>query len=675
MSFLDFGREICCVLPNAERREWLVTNGLGGYASGTIAGLNTRCYHGLLIAALDPPRERTLLLTKLDETVTYDGGLYLLYTNRWGNGHLEPTGFQHLERFRLEGTTPVWSFACADALLEKRVWMQPEANTTYIRYDLRRAGAPLALSVKAIINYRDHHGNTYAGDWQMDVEPVAHGLRVRPFAGATCLYLLSDQAEAIPQHEWYREYFLSVEDYRGLDPMDDNLYAGQFHATLHPGESLTLVASTDGSPKLDGLLAYTERQAHERRLVAQAGIVSATDGTGMHSAMSAAVEHLVLAADQLIVHRSLPDASCGRTVIAGYPWFGDWGRDTMVSLPGLTLATGRPEIASLILRTFARFVDQGMLPNRFPDVGEAPEYNTADATLWYFEAIRAYYDATGDDDLLQELFPVLQDIIAWHQRGTRYHIQMDPNDGLLHAGEDGVQLTWMDAKVGDWVATPRIGKPVEINALWYHALSVLADFARRLGNPAATYEALRDRARTGFARFWSDDHGYCYDVIDGDGNDPALRPNQLLAVSLPHSPLSSKQQRAVVNVCARSLLTSHGLRSLAPDDLAYASHYGGGVRERDGAYHQGTVWSWLMGPFISAHFRVYGDREAARSFLVPFIYHLRDHGLGSVSEIFDGDPPFAPRGCIAQAWGVAELLRVWKELGDLTGAGESDVTQ
>ncbi|MBC8449627.1 MAG: amylo-alpha-1,6-glucosidase [Chloroflexi bacterium] len=677
---IDFGREVCGNMALSAKREWLVTNGIGGYASGTVAGLLTRRYHGLLIAALKPPLGRTLLLTKLDETATYDGHAYPLFANRWAvpipslcheRGRewdgVEPIGFHHLQRFHLEGTTPVWTFACADALLEKRVWMQPGANTTYIRYDLRRAAAPLALSVKAVVNHRDHHGNTYAGDWQMHVEPLARGLQVTAFDKAAPFYLLcpelrpepteglakglSDRAEAMPQHEWYREYFLSIERCRGLDALDDNLYAGHFRAVLHPGESLTLVASTEATPNLDSASAYAERQEHEQRMVTQSGLTDAPP----------CVQHLVLAADQFIVRRPLPDEPGGRSVIAGYHWFGDWGRDTMISLTGLTLVTGRHDVAARILRTFAHFVDQGMLPNRFPDGDESPEYNTVDATLWYFEAIRAYHAATNDDALVRGLFPVLQEIIEWHQRGTRYNIRMDPADALLYAGEQGVQLTWMDAKVGDWVVTPRIGKPVEINALWYNALRIMADFARLLGEPADGYEALAERACSGFARFWNEAAGCCYDLLDGpEGNDPALRPNQLFAVSLPHSPLTSRQQRGVVDACARHLLTSHGLRSLAPHDPAYIGHYGGDQRQRDAAYHQGTVWGWLIGPFVSAHLRVYGDRELARSFLKPLIQHLTDHGVGSISEIFDGDPPFTPRGCIAQAWSVAEVLRAWQ---------------
>jgi predicted glycogen debranching enzyme len=301
-----------------------------------------------------------------------------------------------------------------------------------------------------------------------------------------------------------------------------------------------------------------------------------------------------------------------------------------------------------------------MLPNRFPDAGEAPEYNTVDATLWFVEAVRACIEATGDDVLLGRLFPVLEDIIAWHETGTRYHIQVDPHDLLLYAGEPGVQLTWMDAKIGDRVVTPRIGKPVEVNALWYHALCTMAGFARRLGKSATPYKREAERVRAGFARFWNPEAGSCYDVIDApDGDEIALRPNQLFAVSLLHSPLDPARQQAIVDTCARRLLTSHGLRSLAPDDPAYAGHYGGDSRQRDAIYHQGTVWGWLIGPFVEAHLRVYGDPAQARSFLLPLLQHLTDHGLGSVSEIFDGDAPFAPRGCFAQAWSVAEVLRAW----------------
>ncbi|MGC9349003.1 MAG: amylo-alpha-1,6-glucosidase [Anaerolineae bacterium] len=652
---LEFGREVCGDLGVAEQREWLVTNGLGGYASGTVAGLLTRRYHGLLVAALSPPRNRVLLLTRLDETATYAGVTYPLFANRWSGGVVDPNGYEYLERFHMEGTTPVWSYAIGDALIEKRIWMEPGANTTYVRYALRRATAPLELAVKALVNHRDHHGNTRAGTLDLDVASIPDGVHVGPD-----LYLLSSNAVATTASEWYRGYWLSQEAYRGLDAADDHLYAARFDVRLAPGDAVTLVAGVAPADK-DGEAAWTRRQAYEAELVRRSSMDAAPDR----------VRHLVLAADQFIVRRraaedagersaeALPDDR--RSVIAGYPWFGDWGRDTMISLPGLALATGRPEVAAAILRTYADFVDQGMLPNRFPERGEVPEYNTVDATLWYFEATRAYHAETGDDALLRELYPVLQEIIRRHVEGTRYGIRMDPEDGLLASGEPGVQLTWMDAKVGDWVVTPRTGKAVEINALWYNALRTMVGFARALGEDGASYEELADRAQAGFSRFWNKALGYCYDVVDAPtGDDASLRPNQLLAASLHYSPLDNDQRRAIVDACARHLLTSHGLRSLAPSDPAYTGHYGGDQRRRDAAYHQGTVWAWLLGPFVDAHLRVYGDRALARSFLRPILDHVSGACVGSISEIFDGDPPFAPRGCIAQAWSVAEVLRAWQ---------------
>ncbi len=656
VPYVDLGRDICGDLPAAEQREWLVTNGIGGFASGTVAGLQTRRYHGLLVAALKPPLGRTLLVAKLEETATCEGHAYPLGTNRWMGGALAPQGFRHIERFRLEGTMPVWTCALADARLEKRIWMQQGANTTYVEYRLVGASRPIQLEIKALVNYRDYHSSTHAGDWQMNIEPTEHGLRVTAFEGATPFYLLSAKATGEPAHAWYRNFELAVESYRGLDEHEDHLHAGTFRATLEPGESLTLVCSTDAKPELEGRAAWEAHLAEEQSLL---GGWAAGQPSLVEQA-PAWVRQLILAANQFVVKRPLADEPDARSVIAGYHWFGDWGRDTMIALPGLTLATGRLDIARSILRTFARFLNQGMLPNVFPDAGETPEYNTVDATLWYFEAIRQYYAATRDAQLLRELFPVLAEIVDWHVRGTRYNIHVDPTDGLLYAGQPGVQLTWMDAKVGDWVVTPRIGKPIEVNALWLNALVTMVQFARALNRPTGSYESMAKRARAGFQRFWNDVAGYCFDVLDGpDGNDPALRPNQIFTVSLPESSLTAEQQRAVVDTCARHLVTSHGLRSLAADQPGYQGHYAGSPRERDAAYHQGTVWGWLLGPFALAHLRVYDDPERAAAFLEPMAHHLKTHGLGSASEIFDGDAPFTPRGCIAQAWSVAELLRAW----------------
>ncbi|HEX9900589.1 MAG TPA: amylo-alpha-1,6-glucosidase [Candidatus Methylomirabilis sp.] len=669
-AILNWGREICGNLATAESREWLCTNGIGGYASGTVSGLLTRRYHGLLVAALKPPLGRTLLVAKLDETVEYDGLRRPFSSNRWADGSVDPHGYREIERFRLEGTTPVWTYACADMLLEKRIWMEPGANTTYVQYRLLRAGGPVRLELKALVNYRDYHFMTRGDGWYMRVEAVPSGLRVVAFEGAQPFMLLAKGAEVQPFHDWYRGFDLAVERGRGLDSREDHLHAGTFRTSLSPGDSLTLVCSTEGAPSLDGSAAGERRLRYEEDLVAQwrKAQPAAKQAPGW-------IEQLVLAADQFVVRRPLPDDQDGQpsgplegraegmSIIAGYHWFGDWGRDTMISLPGLSISTGRPDVAKRILTTFARFVNQGMLPNRFPDAGEAPEYNTVDATLWYFEAIRATHAATGDDALLGQLFPVLEEIVRWHRKGTRYGIGEDPTDGLLRSGEPGVQLTWMDAKIGDWVVTPRTGKAVEINALWYNALRSMATFARRLDKPVEPWTRLADRVQSSFGRFWNEAGGSCYDVIDGpEGDDPTLRPNQILAVSLPESPLTPERQRRVVDACARHLLASFGLRSLAPGHPQYRGRYLGGPQDRDAAYHQGPVWGWLLGPFALAHLKAYGDREVARSFLEPLAHHLADYGVGSIAEIFDGDPPFTPRGCIAQGWSVSETLRAWMEI-------------
>jgi predicted glycogen debranching enzyme len=657
---IQFGREICGEEDLAESREWLVTNGIGGYASGTVAGSQTRRYHGLLVAALQPPLGRTQLVSAIDEIVHYAGTDYFLATHRWASGTVDPKGFLLVEDFHLEGTKPVWSYALADALLEKRVWMRQGENTTYIQYTLVRGSSAVDLDLKALVNYRDFHLLTHAGDWRMKIEPVVHGIQVQAFAGATPFYLKSSSLACEPHHEWYLGCYFREETARGLEDREDRLFAALFRAKLQVGASVTLVATTDANALLDGETTAAQRANYEMKLF--------TAWQEKHEALAAEAPswlwQLILAADQFIVKRSLPEEPDGRSIIAGYHWFGDWGRDTMVALPGLTLATGRAEVAKQILLAFSRYVDGGMLPNNFPDAGGQPEYNTVDAALWYFESLRQYFEYAQDLAALQKLFPVLAEIIDAHVKGTRYNIHVDAADGLLFAGGPGLQLTWMDAKIGDCVVTPRTGKPVEVNALWINALETMAQFARLLGKPGEGYEILAAKAAKSFQKFWNAERGCCYDVIGvpGVGNDSSLRPNQIFAVSLPGNLLTLEQQKSVVDVCARHLLTSHGLRSLAPGEPGYTGHYGGGPRDRDGAYHQGTVWGWLLGPFALAHFRVHQDREAALRFLEPLGRQIYTSGLGTLSEIFDGDAPFTPRGCIAQAWTVAEVLRAWQEL-------------
>jgi len=656
-----FDRSVCNDFAAASSREWLVTNAIGGYASGTIAGCATRRYHGILLAALQPPVGRTQLVAALDEIVDYSGASYELATHEWASGALTPHGFQLIESFRLDGTIPTWIYAVGDARFEKRIWMRQGKNTTYARYTLLNASSPVQFQAKALVNYRDFHGATHAGDWRMRIEAANRGVGVLAYDGAVPFYLLSADAAVEPQHVWYRDCFFQAERDRGLEDHEDHLFAAQFHATMEPGNSIALVFTTDETTLLDGASALAEQHAHDSGILE---IFSNSFSATETDSLPASIRQLALAADQFIVKRAIPGNSNGHSIIAGFHWFGDWGRDTMIALPGLTLATSHAEIARQVLLAFSRFVDAGMLPNNFPDAGGGPEYNTIDAALWYFEAVRQYVQAARDTVTLEKLFPILAGIVEAHVSGTRYNIHVDPTDGLLYGGTPGVQLTWMDAKIGDWVVTPRTGKPVEINALWINALESMAQFADTLRLPATRYESLSAAAKAGFSKFWNSNRGCCYDVIDspGIGNDAALRPNQILAVSLPLSPLTAEHQKSVVDICRAELLTPVGLRSLGPNEPGYIAHYQGGPRERDAAYHQGTAWGWLLGPFALAHFRVYKDKSVARSFLEPQTEAINAYGLGSLAEIYDAESPFTPRGCIAQAWTVAEFLRAWKFL-------------
>jgi predicted glycogen debranching enzyme len=642
-----FERDALQELEFSARREWLVTNGIGGFACGTIAGINTRRYHGLLVASLEPPVQRTLLLAKLDVTATYRGSSCSLATNEFADGTITPSGFVHLDSFTLDGQLPVWTWLIGDALVEQRVWMAHGQNTTYVSFRLIRASEAVQLEFAPLCAYRDFHSH-HRGYRDTLVTAVDGGIRVDSYYGAVPYRLLSDRGEWQVAPEWYWSFKHRIESSRGLDDIEDLVCPARLRLALEPGTAATIVATSEPTEPLPSSASLKAEQARQHELSK-----AAPDDI--------AVRQLVLAADQFVVARQ-----DGSTVIAGYPWFSDWGRDTMIALPGLTLATGRHDIAATIIRTFARFVSDGMLPNLFPDAGHSPEYNTVDATLWYFVAIDEYLRATNDRALLEEIYPTLRNIVRCHQRGTRYSIQIDPNDGLLRAGEPGVQLTWMDAKVGDWVVTPRIGKPVEINALWFNVLMIMRDCATRLGDADAATEyaaAAKRTARSFGERFWFAAGGYLYDVVDSpQGNDDSLRPNQIFAVSLRHCVLDDDRARSVVDVCARYLWTPVGLRSLAPHASGYAGSYAGGPRERDAVYHQGTVWSWLLGPFVCAHYRVYGDLAQARTYLDGIRSHLRDACVGQVSEIFDGDPPFTAAGCFAQAWGVAEILRAWGEL-------------
>jgi len=641
MTMRRLGRPDCTDLGVAERREWLVANGRGSYAMGTVAGTLTRSYHGLLIAALEPPVARRLLVPTVQLEVQYRGTAYALATNRWSAGGRVPEGWRFLESFAVVDGVPTWTYALGDAELEVAVAMPYGLDRTALALRVVRAVEPVRWTARVLVADRDHHGGGLPEPDRFRVEVDGDRAAVALPNCGRVLHVAVPGAVLSPRRDRWSGFFLSRESERGLNPIDDYLYAVDARLTLAPGERGGLVVGLEP----DGDAAPAIVDAARARGAALAA--------GESDALCA---QLAVAADAFVVVAA-PGGPSRSTIIAGYPWFSDWGRDTMIALPGLLIANGRGEVAEAIVRGFAPFVDGGMLPNVFPDAGSAPEYNTVDAALWYAEAIRACAAATRDPQFARDLFPVLRAIVAGYSDGTRYGIGVDPVDGLLRAGVAGVQLTWMDAKVGDWVITPRIGKPVEINALWFAALKTTAHFAEHCAADPQPFEDAAARVADAFERFWNDERGCCFDVIDGpDGNDPAIRPNQLFAVALAPELLSPERARAVVDVCVRDLWTPVGLRTLAPSDPAYVGHYGGDQIARDRAYHQGTVWPWLLGALVQAHLNVYDDPVLARAFIAPLADALDGYGIGTLGEIFDGDPPHAPGGTIAQAWSVGELI-------------------
>ena len=631
-------------------REWLATSGIGGFACGTIAGLLTRRYHGLLVASLAPPLARRLFVTKFDESATYDGRGYALGTNRYRDGTLDPTGYTHIGRFEVAGTMPVWTFELDDAVVEKCVWMEYGENTTYVRYTFVRGRSAVELSVRAFTNDRDFHDTTRASAVAPVVTNIADGFRVDAFERATPVYVTAAGATFAAENVWYRDFLLVRERERGLDDSEDHFCPGSFAIRLQPGESVTFVASL----RADAEPAHALERSRERDAMLRAAYARAHPAT----VAPAWIDRLVLAADRFVVTRATAGVA-GMTIIAGYPWFGDWGRDTMIALPGLLLATGRAAIAREILATFARFVDGGMLPNALPEPGEPLAYNTVDAALWYIEAVAAYRKATGDAAFVASIFTQLESIADATIAGTRFGIRVD-SDGLVYAGTQNTQLTWMDARVDGIAVTPRVGKPIEISALWYNALMRLAELAPDAGRDASRFLAFADTTRASFERFWNAATEYPYDVIDGpDGDDAAIRPNAIFAVSLEHSPFSRERARSIVTTCTSMLYARTALRSLAPGDAHYRAHYGGSPAERDGAYHQGTAWLWLLGPFIVASLRVTGDRAANRALFDPIVDALDADAIGFLAELAQPEAPFAPDGAFAQAWSVGEILRAW----------------
>lgn len=675
-------REICVDLDRALGKEWLVANGVGGYASGTVTGVNTRRYHGLLVAALKPPVERTVLVSNIDEEVEIDERTYYLGANEYPDGKINPSGFVYIEGFSLQDGLARTVFRMGDSVLHKTVWMEHGHNTTYVRYLYAEGQHECCLLLHTMCNYRDYHSTTEGNlDWDFGVEGVPGGCKVTARVGAQPFWLTSaPHADFTHTGVWYWNFVYRQDRARGYEDNDDLYLPGVFRFVLQPGQTVTLVASTEPpeatAPLVEG--APEREQARQRALLGAAGLkpnVASADAADPAAPEEAFAAQLVAAADTFMVTRKVGrggETSEVPSVLAGYHWFTDWGRDTMVSLPGLALPTGRTREAGKVLQTFGLFSKEGLIPNYFPDSGQAPEYNSADATLWMFSAAYALAQGRGSITVARNLYPLLADVVAWHLRGTRYGIKVDPQDGLLQAGEDGRQLTWMDAKVDGWVVTARQGKPVEINALWYNALRVMDRLRVSLGRTVVRgsveppdFNALSEQVRNSFRkRFWYDTQNYLFDVIDGpDGNNTSIRPNQILAVSLRNDLLTIDQSREVLATIRKHLLTPYGLRTLSPDDPLYKGVYTGDRHERDGAYHNGTVWPWLLGPYFDAVSNIEGVEAAGaelRRMLPALREHLADAGLGSISEIFDGDAPHAPRGCISQAWSVAEVLRhVW----------------
>jgi predicted glycogen debranching enzyme len=664
--------------------EWLVTNGIGGYSSSSIAGVATRRYHGTLVAALPNPLGRMVMLNHVGEKITAGGTSTMLNGEERVGGKIDADVAATVAEVRLEGGLPVWEYHVDGVKIEKRVLMPHKQNSVYISYRLLNGPPKATLTLQPAVHFRGYEdrvdterfaplAKTYAFTARDDLHEISVSDDLPP------LRLLIEGAKKtafVADPRTISENLYPVEESRGYEFVGALWTPGRFEVEMERGDCVTLVASCEPEDIMRAL-DPTEAMACElerRRRLVDSSLPQVQDETGAE---------LVLAADQFIITPKgrIVDATRAyamgneiRTVIAGYHWFTDWGRDTMISLEGLTLVTGRDREAAFILRTFAHYVRDGLIPNMFPDGSNHGLYHTADATLWFFHAVEAYVRRTGDQTTLTHLLPVMLDIVKHHVEGTHYGIGVDPADGLLRQGADGYQLTWMDAKVDGWVVTPRRGKPVEINALWYNALRLLEGWLEEIRGEGAGAEIAEraQRVYTSFnERFWNEQAGFLFDIVDGDpAEEPLCRPNQIFAISLDHPVLEQSRWDAVLDVVQKRLLTPVGLRSLAPGEPNFKSRYFGDLRARDAAYHQGTVWMWLIGPWIDAWLKAHpGDEAGARCFLEGCIDALQRFGFGTLAEIFDAEKPYTPRGCIAQAWSVAEVLRCWaKTVGQTDGA-------
>jgi predicted glycogen debranching enzyme len=644
---IQFNSDVCTDFQSASSREWLETNGIGGFASSTVSGANTRRYHGLLTAATKPPLGRVTMLSKFEETIRINDKTFELSANQYP-GAIYPNGYKYLKNFRL-APFPVWTYEVEGIEIEKKIFMVHGENTTVVEYKTKdqRPKTKVQLELKPLLSFCDYHHLQHKNSkFDLNYEIGDGFIKVKPYTEMPALYFAYNAQKVENTGVWYQNFECAIERERGFDFREDLFQP--FSLKFDLSESAIVIASTENKSISDAQ-DFEQNEIERRECLIKTADVE-----------DDLAKQLVLAADQFIVSRG-----AGKTIIAGYHWFSDWGRDTMIALNGLTLAANRPEIAKSILLEFSRHISEGMLPNRFPDAGEIPEYNTVDATLWYFEATRAYVEKTGDYDFVREhLYEKLVNVILWHAYGTRYQVKVD-SDGLLYAGEPGVQLTWMDAKIGDFVVTPRTGKAVEIQALWYNALCVMTDFAEKFADEKdrKIYSEMANEAKVSFNQiFWNEREECLFDVIDVDEKDASVRPNQIFAVSLPNTMLSIGRAQKIVKKVEDELLTPVGLRSLSPKDARYCPIYTGSPFERDSAYHQGTVWAWLIGAFVDAYRRVHPNgrqtENRVNEILAGFKNHLTEAGTGQISEIFDADAPHKPRGCVAQAWSIAEVLRV-----------------
>lgn len=717
-----FGKSYWKTQEQAIQREWLLTNGIGGFAGSTITGMNARRYHGLLVASFMPPVERYLILSAISESVRLfeaapsliDAGqkkllqsgiptglneissadrkkdqmlqpktsdlskkiqnfdqekgkcdtgrlMQEVYLHSFRTPDYQGHGEHFLEAFHYD-FIPEYHYRIGRMTLTKRVCLCYGKNQVAVVYRVKNQPDRRAvIRLTPLVNYRNYHYLSSHRDMAFTTQLNGSTMEIVSYDKNRKIYLdCSDGSPVLMDSCYFYNMDYPYEHERGLNGTEDHFIPGYYEIEILPGEEKTITFVCSAGEKISSVDGETmiDQEISRQKALLEKG------RPGKSSGEDPFLDRLLLAVDKFIVYRKSTDA---KTVIAGYPWFTDWGRDTMIALPGLTLATGRFDDAREILLTFARYEKDGLIPNVFPDGGGEPAYNTVDAALWYFEAVYCYLRYTGDLQFVKDhILPVLERIILGYKKGTAFQIGMQ-RDSLIAAGNEDTQLTWMDAKAGSWVVTPRHGKAVEINALWYNALRVMAEVVSRCGGDGSSYLKLAEKVRKSFVKaFWNDKANCLYDTVNEQGPDEKIRPNQILAVSLSFPVLEGEKAKNVVDTVHQQLYTALGLRTLAKDDPQYRGIYIGDQYARDGAYHQGTVWTWPLGRFITAYARVYRDapdlKQQLDAFFKPFHDHLRDACIGSISEIFDGDEPLLPRGCCAQAWSVSEILRSYVEL-------------